>query len=194
MSRRRACSRLSIAAMLVLSGCGIVAVPPTASLAPVESVALSTDASTSAALDSGAAGLANSLWTMRMAADDSLIFRVRFGERGQIVEITDNFIFAQPWLGSAITPDGAARPAALPGGQYVSGGYVAEQMDRIGVLGVLHGIWLGQHLGTARLEFFGLRSGDRIDGTMIRTVTIFGVTPFPAPGNAEFGAYATREP
>jgi hypothetical protein len=27
----------------------------------------------------------------------------------------------------------------------------------------------------------------------VRTVTIFADTPFPAPGNAEFDAYALRE-
>ncbi len=175
------------------AGCTSFPVPTSATLEGNAAVAVSADQSKSVALGTGAAQLANSVWAMYRQSDDTLIFRVRFGSTGEIVEIFDNFIFAQPWLGSLVVPDGLPHPTAFPFGQYVSGGYVAEDGNRVGVLGVLHGILLGQHLGTATLGFFGTRTGDRIDGTMTRTVMIFGATPFEPPGDAQFDAYALRE-
>lgn len=109
------------------------------------------------------------------------------------MRLFDSFVFGDSWLGSEIIADTESHPTAFAGGTYLSGAYAAEEGQNVGVLGVLHGLLAGVHLGTATLGFSGPIEGDRIDGTMVRTVEVFADTPFEAPGNAEFDAYAIRE-
>jgi hypothetical protein len=186
---------LGLAALAIgLTGCPFLALPDTAALLPVEEVTVADGVAVPTPLGAGAAGLADSTWAVYRADDDTLLFRVTFGPDGEIVRIFDSFVFAREWLGSVVIPDGEPHSTAYLGGRYVSGAYAAEQDGDVGVLGVLHGLLRGTHLGTATLSFYGPLGDDRIDGTMARTVMVFAATPFPAPGDAEFAAYALREP
>ncbi len=179
-------------AIFSISGCGS-RVPASAALADVEEVRLSEGESAEVALGAGALSLADSVWGLYKSEDDSLLFRVRFGGSGEIVEVFDSFVLGQPWLGSSVTPDGQPHATEFAGGRYVAGGYCAEQSGRIGVVGVIHGLLSGAHLGTARVAFYGPLADDPIDGTFERRVTILGETPFTPPGDATFAAYAVLE-
>lgn len=193
----RARGVVALAALAVVAvglvGCPFAGLPSSTALSATERVTVSASTSVETALDAGGASLADSTWAIYKTSDDTLLFRIAFGSAGQAERIFDNFVFAQPWLGSEIIPDGQGHATAFPGGTYVSGAYTAEQDSNVGVHGVIHGVLLGTHLGTATLSLSGTIDGDRIDGTMARTVTIFADTPFAAPGDAEFEAYALRE-
>lgn len=178
---------------LGLTGCLSAVLPDSATISQVETVTVGDGVTVESPLGAGAASLAHSTWAIHKASDDSLLFRVEFGSDGEVMRIFDSFVFASEWLGSEIVPDTNAHPTDLAGGSYISGAYATEQDDRVGVLGVLHGLLLGTHLGTATLSFSGSLQGDRIDGAMIRTVKIFTETPFDPPGDAEFDAYALQE-
>lgn len=184
---------LALAGVCV-AGCPSAGLPGSAAFSETESVTVGDGVPVEVALGAGAPSLADSTWAIRKATDDSLLFRMTFGSNGEVERLFDSFVLAKEWLGSEIIPDTQAHSTDFPGGSYVSGAYAAEQDGSVGVLGVVHGLLLGAHLGTATLGFSGPVVGDRIDGTMIRTVTIFAETPFSAPGDAEFDAYARREP
>lgn len=179
--------------MIGQAGCPSVGLPDSASFAAVESVTVAPNVTVETPVGAGASGLADSTWAIYTASDDSLLFRMTFGSSGEVERLFDSFVFAKEWLGSEIIPDTQAHSTDFPGGSYLSGAYAAEQDGSVGVLGVVHGLLLGAHLGSATLGFSGPVVGDRIDGTMTRTVTIFAKTPFSAPGDAEFDAYAMRE-
>lgn len=189
---RLAATLLLLTAAAALPGCPPV-VPTGSSLAQSELVPLASMNPAEAALGSGAPTLANSVWAIRKTDDDTLVFRIAFGSQGEVTRIFDSFVFGAPWLGDEIIPDTVPHSTVFVGGQYESGAYVAEQGNVVGVLGVLHGSVLGIHIGTATLSFSGSLVNDRIDGAMSRTVTAIDDTPFPAPGDAEFAAYALRE-
>ncbi len=174
-------------------GCPFAALPGSATLSDVVSVTVADGVTVDTPLGAGTSSLADSTWAVYRAADDSLLFRITFGADGEVERLYDSFVFAREWLGSEIIPDGQAHATDFPGGSYVSGAYAAEREGSVGVLGVLHGLFLGAHVGTATLSLSGSVDGDRIEGTMIRTVSVFAETPFPAPGDAEFAAYAVRE-
>jgi hypothetical protein len=176
-----------------LIGCPFAALPESAGLSDVETVTLADGVTVEVPLGAGAPGLADSTWAIYRAEDDALLFRIVFGSDGEVKRLYDSFVFAREWLGSEIIPDGRDHSTDFPGGSYVSGAYAAEQEGSVGVLGVLHGLLLGAHVGTATLSLSGTVNGGRIDGKMIRTVSVFAETPFPAPGDAEFAAYAVRE-
>jgi len=176
-----------------LTGCPTVEPPNSTTFSAAALVTVADGVMVEVPLGAGAPSLADSSWALYRADDDTLLFRADFGTEGQIERLFDSFVFAKEWLGSQIVPDTRAHPTDFPGGSYVAGAYAAEQDGGIGVLGVVHGLLLGTHLGTATLSFSGAVVGDRIDGPMIRTVTIFADTPFPAPGDTEFDAYALRE-
>ena len=199
---QRACRRrlTRIAAMVAcaltlpaLTGCPLLGLPGSTAFSTAEFVPVAAGTTVEATLGAGASRLADSTWALYRASDDTLLFRIEFGSNGEVVRLFDSFVFAQPWLGSEIVANGQAHPTAFTGGSYVSGAYVAESGDDVGVLGVIHGLLWGAHLGTATLSFSGPVVGDRIDGPMQRTVTTFADTPFPAPGDAAFDAYALRE-
>lgn len=173
-------------------GCPLLRSPSTPGFAATEPVTVAPGKTVEVALGAGAPSLADSTWSIHRADDDTLLFRIEFGPQGQVVRLFDSFVFGDPWLGSEIIADTDSHPTAFAGGSYLSGAYAAETDDGVGVLGVLHGRLLGAHVGTATLEFSGAIDGDRIDGTMVRTVEVFAETPFPAPSNAEFAAYALR--
>ncbi len=176
-----------------LAGCPFAGLPDSTALSETESVPIRDGVTVEVPLGAGAPGAADSTWAIHKADDDSLLFRIALGSNGEIERFFDSFVFAKEWLGSEVIPDTQVHPTDFPGGSYIAGGYVGEQDGRVGVLGVVHGLLLGAHLGTATLSFSGPIDGDRIDGTMVRTVTVFAKTPFPAPVDAEFDAYALRE-
>jgi hypothetical protein len=163
------------------TGCFLVRLPDSATLPAVEPVTVADGVTVQALLGAGAPSLTDSTWAVYKADDDSLLFRIEFGSSGEVTRIFDSFVFAREWLGSEVIPDGQARPTDFPGGRYVSGAYAAEQGGSVGVLGILHGLLLSTHLGTATLGFSGPVEGDRIDGTMIRTVMILAETPPAMP-------------
>ncbi len=191
----RALARLAFLslALLTLAGCPLAPIPDTAALAAREPVSISSDQTVEASLGSGAPSLSDSTWAVYRTSDEVLLFRIQFGPNGEVERLFDSFVFAQPWLGNEIVADGQPHATAFPGGSYISGAYASEEDDRIGVLGVLHGLLAGLHLGTARLSLYGLFDGDRFTGTMIREVVVLAETPFSAPGDAEFAAHAIRE-
>jgi len=176
-----------------LAGCSPAAPPESVAFLETESVTVSDNAAIPARVGAGAPSLADSSWAVYRAVDDVLLFRIEFGSDGEVERLFDNSVFAKEWLGPEIIPDMVPRSTDFPGGSYVSAAYAAEHDASAGVLGVLHGLLLGAHLGTATLSFSGAVDGNRTDASMIRTVTVFADTPFPAPGDAEFEAYALRE-
>ena len=190
---RRIASMACAIGLVGLIGCAFVGLPNSAVLSETEFVTVAVSTSVETPLGAGASALADSTWAIYKSSDDSLLFRIGFGSNGEVERLFDSFVFAQPWLGSEIIPDAQAHPTVFVGGSYISGAYAAEAGDTVGVLGVIHGLLLGTHLGTATLSFSGAIDNERIDGTMARTVTIFSSTPFPAPGDARFDAYALRE-
>lgn len=181
------------AVAISVSGCPYAGLPDSATFSPTETVTLGVGVTKEALLGAGAPSMADSTWALYRADDDTLLFRVIFGVDGQVERLIDSFVFAREWLGSEIIVDTQTHPTDFPGGAYVSGAYTAELDGNVGVLGVIHGLLFGAHLGTATLSFSGCVLEDRIDGPLIRTVTIFAETPFPAPGNAEFEVYALKE-
>lgn len=176
-----------------LAGCPFAGLPDSTALSDTEPVPVAEGRTVEAALGAGAPSLANSTWAIHKASDDTLVFRIALGPEGQVERLFDSFVLGNPWLGTEIIPDGQPHPTAFEGGSYISGAYAAEEDGRAGILGVIHGLLLGVHVGTATLSFSGAVDGDRIDGPMVRTVTTFADTPFPAPGDAQFDAYALRE-
>ena len=176
-----------------LTGCPSAAPPSTTGFAETEFVPVAADTTVEAPLGAGAQSLADSTWAIHKAEDDSLLFRIVFGPEGQVERLFDSFVLAQPWLGSEVIADAQARPTVFAGGSYLFGAYTAELGDNVGVLGVIHGVLLGTHLGTAKVSFSGAMDDDRIDGRIVRKIEVFADTPFQAPGDAEFDAYALRE-
>jgi len=180
--------------LTVLVGCPFAGRPPGVLFPESVLVPVAPGTTVETTLGAGAPSLANSTWALYRADDDTLLFRIAFGPGGEVERLFDSFVFAKEWLGSKIIPDTQSHPTDFPGGSYVSGAYAAQQDGSVGVLGILHGGLSRAHLGTATLSFSGTVEDDRIDGMMARTVTIFAATPFPPPDDAEFQAYALREP
>ena len=176
-----------------LVGCPSAAPPSSIRFSETEIVPIAGGTGLEAALGAGAPSLADSTWSIHKASDDTLLFRMVFGSDGEVERLFDSFVFASEWLGSDVITDAKSHPTAFAGGTYLCGAYAAEDGENVGVLGILHGVFLGAHLGTATLSFSGAIDGDRIDGVMVRTVKTFAETPFSAPGDAEFDAYALRE-
>jgi hypothetical protein len=195
---RRISSSTAIVALAILlagiTGCPLVAVPDTAGFSESELVALGPDTVVETPLGAGAPSLANSTWAVHRTEDDSLLFRLEFGPDGELQRVFDSFVLAQPWLGSEVMADTQAHATVYPGGSYIFGAYAAEQDDNFGILGHIHGLLLGTHLGTGTISFFGPLGNERVDGTFVRTVTIIADTPFPAPGDARIDVYALRQP
>jgi len=180
-------------AAIGLTGCPSAGLPDSAAFFKIEAVTVAEGVAVETPLGAGASSLANSTWAIYKATDDALLFRIELGSNGDVERIFDSFVFASEWLGPEIVPDTNAHPTDFPGGSYISGAYTAEQDGSVGVLGVLHGLMFGAHLGTATLSFSGPLHGDRIDGMMSRTVTILAETPFAPPCGVEFDAYALQE-
>lgn len=192
MNTVRRCTRLVAVSLpvLALAGCGLALTSDL--LAPFEPVLVGGEV-TDTALGSGAAALAGSVWAVYRTADDQLLFRLRFDSAGRLVEVFDNRVFGQPWLGETVVPDGVSHPTGFAGGSYVSGAYVAGRGADVGVLGILHGFLNGERPGSVRLTFSGAVAGDQITGTLDRSVEIFAPTPFPPPDDAQIPAYGLRE-
>jgi len=185
-------SVVSLVTML-LTGCPSSVLPDSATFSEIEAVTVAEGVTAATTLGAGAASLADSTWSIHKASDDSLLFRIEFGSNGEVERVFDSFVFAKEWLGSEIIPDTQAHDTDVPGGRYISGAYAAERNGSVGVLGVIHGILLGAHIGTATLSFWGPFEAERINGTMNRNVTVFAETPFLPPRDAVFDAYALRD-
>ncbi len=136
-----------------LTGCPLVGLPDSKVFSATELVTVSDGMTVEVPLGAGAPSLADSTWAVHRTDDDSLLFRITFGSNGEVERLFYSFVFAEGWLGDEIIPDTRARPSEFPGGSYLSGAYTAEQDDSVGVLGVLHGLLLSSHLGTATLSF-----------------------------------------
>lgn len=92
------------------------------------------------------------------------IFLVRFGDHGQMVEVTENRFFLPEVYGMTVPIGGEWTGAALPGVFFNSASYGGQVGDRFGLAVLVH-VRFGQtYLGKAVLYAWGTINGDMIGG------------------------------